>query len=192
LARMLGKHWDTELVMEEFEENPYLKKFYENPEEFAFQLEMSFLSARYSQQRKVFQSLDLFRSQIISDYMLQKCFVFSSNNLSEEELEIYKQFYQVIAGQLPKPELIVYLHRSPPILLDQIAKRGRSFEQKIQIDYLTSIEKAYFNVFKQMKNQRILVLDLQTKDFEQNEEVLKRIINLINLSHKSGIHRFKV
>lgn len=192
LSRMLRRDWQTELMLEEFEENPYLEKFYQNKTEYAFQLEMSFLAARYSQQRKLFQSMDLFRSQVISDYMLQKCFVFSSANLSEEEFMIYRNFYHIIEGQLPKPELIVYLHRSPPVLLDQIKKRGRSYEAMIDAEYLRSIEKSYFGTFKQVSSRKVIILDLQKKDFESDSVSYERIKELINLEHKVGITRYKV
>ncbi len=192
LCHLLSNKWEALQMLEEFEDNPYLKEFYDQPDKYAFQLEMSFLAARYSQQRRVFQSLDLFRSQVISDYMLQKCFVFSSANLSEEEFSIYRSFFQIIENQFPGPELIVYLHRSVPILLDQIKKRGRDYESGINKSYLERIERAYFDVFRQLKSKKILVLDLKARDFENDSGVLNRIASLINMEHKPGIHRYKV
>lgn len=192
LCKLLSSKWESLHMLEEFEDNPYLKEFYEQPDKYAFQLEMSFLAARYSQQRRIFQSLDLFRSQVISDYMLQKCFVFSSANLSEEEFSIYRSFFQIIENQFPHPGLIVYLHRSVPVLLDQIQKRARVYEKGINKAYLERIESAYFNVFKQLKSKKILVLDLKTRDFENDPAVLERVASLINMEHKPGIHRYKV
>lgn len=192
LTKMLSECWQTELILEEYEDNPFLSKFYKDPNKYAFQLEMHFLAGRYAQQKRAFQSMDLFRSRLISDYMLQKCFVFSANNLSEEEFSIYRNFYSIIERQFPRPELIVYLHRSAPILMDLIKKRGRDYEEKISLEYLNRIESSYFNVFKQLTKAKILYLDLTNRDFERDPFVFNKVCDVINSEHKIGIHRFKI
>ena len=131
LAEKLAKEFNAQIVLERFVDNPFLAKFYKDPVHYAFPLEMTFLTDRYQQLKSLLSQRDLFTDLVISDYFIDKCNIFSKNNLQEDEYNLYLKIYEIISTYLPKPDIIFYLHNSIEQLLKNIARRGRDYEQNI-------------------------------------------------------------
>lgn len=170
LAKMLAKRWDARLLLETFEDNPFLPKFYEEPDRYGFPVELTFLAERYHQKKETTSQTDLFQPKLVADYMFSKSMIFARINLTEDEFELYRTLFQIIHERLPKPDLIVFLHCSPEQALKNIEKRGRSYEGSIQLEYLESINRGYLEYFRTLKDQRLLMIDSSGLDFVQDQE----------------------
>ncbi len=190
LATLLSEQYNTRLILERFADNPFLPRFYENQARYAFPLELSFLADRYQQLMDELTHQDLFRSQTVSDYILSKSLIFAGITLKEDEFLLYQRLFHIMNPHLPKPDLLVYLHKDVARLQDNIRKRGRDYEQNIANDYLSSLEGGYWDYFKQQPGMRILVLDTNDVDFISNSEHYQEILRLINMDYAPGIHRF--
>lgn len=166
---MLARDTGSRLILEQFSDNPFLARFYEDPDRYAFQLELSFLSERYQQIKTEMGHPDLFRQAVISDYFLAKSFIFSKYNLKDDEMILFEKLYSIINLQVPRPELYVYLHVPVEKLLVNIKKRGRSYEQGIRAGYLKEIQDGYFGFFKSQTKLKILVIDTSNADFVNND-----------------------
>jgi deoxyguanosine kinase len=188
LAHKISRDFNTRLILERFADNPFLPKFYENRQRYAFPLELSFLADRYSQLKNE-TTRELFQQQTVTDYVLSKSLIFASITLKDDEFELYQRLFQIINPHLPKPDLLVYLHKDVSNLKTNIQKRGRDYEQNIEDDYLKRLEEGYWEFFKQQSMLRILVIDTNSVDFIGNESSYKSIINLINSDYEPGIHR---
>jgi deoxyguanosine kinase len=191
LCSMLSDSLGAKSVFEKFEENAFLPKFYEDPDKYAFPLEMSFLAERFHQLKNI-SNLDLFANATISDYIINKCLIFAKINLPEEEYLLYQSFFNITINQLPKPDLLVYLYQDVNRLLHNIQIRGRSYEQSIKREYLENLHKGYMNFIDQSNFQRILILDVNKIDFVNNQEHFKKIQSLIFSHHPEGISRIIV
>jgi len=189
LSKILAEKYDARLILEQFADNPFLPKFYNDQERFAFPLEMSFLAERYSQLNKELSSLDLFQNKTISDYYFMKSLIFAQQTLSEDEYKLYRQIFHIVYSNLPKPDLFIYLHNSVPNLIKNIAKRGRDYEEKIKPEYLQTIEKGYFEFFKQNQNIKTLIIDCSNIDFVKNSDDFEKVIEQINKMQVSGTNR---
>lgn len=190
LANMLVKDYQAKAVLEGFGENPFLPKFYKNKEKYAFPLEMSFLADRYSQLNQHIRDFELFSSLVISDYFFMKSLIFAQNTLTDTEYQLYQRFFNIVYEKLPKPDLYVYLHLNTPNLLNNINKRGRSYEQKMDPAYLEKIKEAYFRFFSQQTDFPILLIDTNEVDFVMNKNHYKRLKELIfKGDYKLGINR---
>jgi len=190
LCHKIATDRNAKLILEQFADNPFLPKFYENPERYSFPLELSFLADRYNQLKKNLESFDLFSELIVSDYFFMKSLIFSSSTLQEDEYKLYRQLFDIIYSSLPKPDLYVYLHKTSDNLMKNIRLRGREYEQNISFDYLKSIENGYFNFFKQQKSLKILIIDTNSLDFVNNKHDYKMIVNTIfNCDYDEGINR---
>lgn len=187
LAKMLAEKWNSRLMLEEFKDNPFLPKFYENPKQHGFALELSFLAERYHQKRDELNRTDLFKPGIICDYSFAKSLVFSRINLDTDEFELYQNLFHIIHGRLPKPDLLLFLYCSPEKSLRQIKQRGRSYEQVISSDYLEKINAGYLEFFKQQKDTRIVVLNTNEIDFVKTPSDLEKIIEVINQPREAGL-----
>ncbi len=190
LAQKLAEDFNAKLMLEQFAENPFLPKFYENPEKHAFPLEMSFLAERYNQIKGELNTRDLFNPVIVADYIISKCLVFAKINLQNDEFNLYAKLFNIIYPTLPKPDLLVYLFLTKEQLLANIIKRGRNYEQKISAEYLQKIQEGYFEFLKQQPDLRILIIDTSHIDFVSNETDYKKIISIIQQEHPFGISRF--
>jgi len=157
LAHLLSKHFNARLVLEQFADNPFLPKFYENPQQFAFPLELFFMAERFKQLKELVQQKDLFQNLTISDYLFTKCLLFAKINLSEEEFRLYQRLFDIMHQQLVQPEILIYLHAPVNKLQQNIKKRNRSYEQKIPDDYLFSIQETYTRYIKQHNLKTIFV-----------------------------------
>ena len=192
LASRIANDFNGKLVLEEFEadKNPFLPKFYKEPDKYSFQVEMTFLALRYQQLKDKLGALDLFHDFIISDYYVAKSLIFSRNNLQEDEYQLFSRFFNIIFSDMPKPELLVYLYSDVARLQRNIRKRGRSYEQEISDDYLADIQQGYMNFLNQQQgNMRILMLDTTRLDFVANERDYQRIIEVIDRPYEIGLHR---
>lgn len=190
LCNKIAKDRNGKLILEQFADNPFLPKFYKNPDRYSFPLELSFLADRYRQLKTTLDSFDLFSDLIVSDYFFMKSLIFSSSTLQEDEYKLYRQLFDIIYSSLPKPDLYVYLHKNVDNLLENIKKRGRDYEQNISNDYLKSIENGYFSFFKQQENLKILVIDTNNLDFVNNSDDYEMLVNAIFMGkYKNGINR---
>lgn len=189
LAEKIAHDYQTRLVLERFAENPFLPLFYDQPQRYAFPLELSFLADRYQQLNMELATTDLFRLQTVSDYLLSKSLIFANITLKNDENALYQRLFHIINPQLPKPDLLVYLHKDVPQLLHNISSRGREYEQNIRPDYLADLEKGYWDFFKQQNGLRILVLDTNKIDYVNREEDYKMVLEAINLDYPPGVHR---
>jgi deoxyguanosine kinase len=187
LAHKLAEKWGTRLMLEEFKDNPFLPKFYQNPEQHAFALELSFLAERYHQKRDELNRTDLFRPGIVCDYSFGKSLVFARINLNEDEFELYQNLFQIILGRLPKPDILLFLYCSPEKSLRQIKKRGRSYEQEITIDYLEQINQGYLEFFRQQTGIRIIILNTDELDFVESTDDFTKIVSMLEAQHEPGI-----
>lgn len=179
LAQMISEKFQAKLVLEKFADNPFLPKFYENQAQYSFPLEMAFLAERYNQLTRELSHFDLFSSFTVSDYYFMKSLIFAQNTLQVDEYNLYRQFFSIIYDRMPKPDLYVYLHKDPELLLKNIARRGRSYETNITREYLEKITQGYFTYFRQQREIRILVIDTNKIDFVANPEDFEKITDTI-------------
>ncbi len=190
LSKMIAEQFGARLLLERFEDNPFLPKFYEEQDKYAFPLEMSFLADRYNQLSKGILDFELFSSFLVSDYYFVKSLIFAQNTLTADEYNLYQRFFNIVYEKIPKPDLYVYLHQSPDNLLQNIRKRGRSYEQEINSNYLSQIEKGYFRYFKQQHDFPILLIDMNKVDFVGRPEDYEKILGIIfDNGYQPGINR---
>ena len=189
LASRIAEDYNAKLILEQFEDNAFLPKFYAEPDKYAFPLEMSFLAARYQQLKDKLGPQDLFKSFTISDYFIIKSLIFAQKTLAEDEFTLYTRFFNIIYPQLPKPDLFVYLYLQTPFLQRNIKLRGREYEQNIEDGYLDKIQEGYFEFIRQQKNMRILVIDTSNLDFVHNQSHYEMLVEAINLPREIGTHR---
>jgi deoxyadenosine/deoxycytidine kinase len=179
------------LILEQFDDNPFLPKFYADPEKHAFPLELSFLAERYQQLKTELNAQDIFRPRIISDYYFVKSLIFAGSNLKEDEFKLYSKLFYIINDSLPKPDLFVYLYHSVERLQQNIRKRGRSYEQNIRDEYLQKIQNAYFDFFRQMPEMRILIIDVNDADFVNKREDYEKVCEMLEKPYNQGITYLK-
>jgi deoxyguanosine kinase len=189
LAKMIGSEYSAEQVLEQFNENPFLAKFYADPVHYAFPVEMTFLMERYRQLKKLLSERDLFTDFVIGDYFIDKCVIFSRNNLLPDEYNLYRSVFDVLSSYLPKPDIILYLYNDIPRLLRNIAGRGREYERNISADYLEHIQQSYLTYFKEHADMPVLLLEASKLDFVKNQGDYDKIKALIETSYPAGIHR---
>lgn len=188
LAHKLSTDFDARLILEEFEDNSFLPKFYEDARRFAFPLEMSFLAARFNQLKKQLLEPDLFQRQIVSDYIFAKCLLFSKVTLDDDEYGLYMRLFEIINLQMRQPDLLVYLHNPVEKLQWNILNRGRSYEQHISDEYLQTLGDAYLEYLHANTHLRILLIDCASIDFVNNEDHYKSLMTLICKTYTPGIH----
>lgn len=190
LAQMISKKYRAKLVLEQFADNPFLPKFYDNQEQYSFPLEMAFLAERYNQLNRELSHFDLFSNFTISDYYFMKSLIFAQNTLQPDEYNLYRQFFTIIYDKMPKPDLYVYLHKDAGLLLKNIALRGRSYEANISKEYLEKIAQGYFSYFRQQNDIPILVIDTNNVDFVNLPEDFEKIDQAIfEKQYEKGINR---
>ncbi len=169
-STMVSEDFNAKLILERFKDNPFLPKFYENKERYAFPLEMSFLADRYQQLSDDLAQYDLFKDFVISDYDVFKSLIFAKITLHEDEYSLYHKLFHLMYKELVKPELYIYLYQNTERLLENIKKRGRDYEQNIQPDYLVDINKSYLNFIKSQSNMKVQVIDISGLDFVSNRK----------------------
>jgi deoxyguanosine kinase len=178
LAHLLARQYNARLILEQFADNPFLPKFYENPAQYAFPLELFFMAERYKQLKELVYTGDLFQTVTISDYLFTKCLLFARVNLPEQEYKLYQKLFEILAAQLVQPELLIYLHAPVSKLLSNIRKRNRSYEQAIPDEYLLNIQETYTQYIRQ-HNIRTVFVDVGNADFLGNEAHLRVILDAL-------------
>lgn len=179
LTNMLSDDFNAKKVLERFAENPFLPKFYNDKERFAFPLEMSFLVDRYRQLSDDLAQFDLFKNIIISDYYIFKSLIFAQITLSEEEYRLYRRIFDIMYSKITKPDLYIYLHQGTDILLQNIKKRGRDYEKNIETTYLQKIHRGYSSFIKTQPRLNTLIIDISELDFVKKPNDYQFIINTI-------------
>jgi deoxyguanosine kinase len=179
LATRIAEEFNAQLILEHFSDNPFLPKFYDDPEKYSFPLELSFLASRYKQLKDELVPQNLFKSFSIADYYFMKSLVFAASTLTGDEYNLYRQIFYIIYGSLPKPDIYVYLHLNPERLMNNIEKRGRIYEKSITQDYLQKIQDSYFSFFRQNPDNKYLVIDINDIDFVANDDHYAEIIDTI-------------
>lgn len=170
LSTKISEDFNAKLVLERFADNPFLPKFYEDQGRYAFPLEMSFLADRYQQLSDDLAQFDLFKDFIVADYHIFKSLIFAKVTLAEDEFRLYKTMFDIIHKEMPKPDLYVYLYQNTDQLLENIKKRGRSYEMQIPAEYLEKINQGYLDFIKTQTNLNVLIIDVSDKDFVNNQE----------------------
>lgn len=187
LSNLLARQFNARLVLEQFADNPFLPKFYENPQQYAFPLELFFMAERFKQLKELIGQKDLFQSLTITDYLFTKCLLFAKINLSEDEFRLYQRLFDIMYQQLVQPEILIYLHAPISRLQQNIRKRNRSYEQNIPDDYLFSIQETYTHYIKQ-HNLKTLFVDASNADFLNNPLHLQVILDALDRDYTDGQH----
>ncbi len=188
LATKMADENNARLVLEQFEENSFLPKFYEDPARYAFPLELSFLADRYQQLKTQFNAADIFKSFTIADYFIFKSLIFASKNLEALEFGLYSKLFSIVSSVVPKPDMIIYLYLNLENLKRNIQKRGRPYEQQIQFEYLEKIQMGYLDFLRQQNDLRVLLIDTNGIDFVNSEEDYRWITSLILRDYPLGVH----
>ena len=187
LAHLLAKHLNARLVLEEFADNPFLPKFYENPQQYAFPLELFFMAERYKQLKELIHTKDLFQNVTVSDYLFTKCLLFARVNLTEEEFRLYHKLYDIIRQPLIQPDLLIYLHVPVQKLQKNIRKRNRPYELNIPDDYLFRLQETYTHYIRQ-HNLKTLFVDASNADFLGNDKHFKLLVESLDKDYENGQH----
>lgn len=170
LATKIAEDFNAKTVLERFADNPFLPKFYQDQNRYAFPLEMSFLADRYQQLSDDLAQFDLFKDFIVADYHIFKSLIFAKITLADDEYRLYRNLFDIVYREMPKPDLYIYLYQNSERLLQNIKKRGRNYEQKIPADYLDKINSGYLDYIKSQTDLNVLIIDVSDKDFVKNQE----------------------
>ena len=170
LATKISEDFNAKTVLERFADNPFLPKFYKDQNRYAFPLEMSFLADRYQQLSDDLAQFDLFKDFLVADYHIFKSLIFAKITLAEDEYRLYRNLFDIIYREMPKPDLYIYLYQNSERLLQNIKKRGRSYEQKIPAEYLDKINSGYLDYIKSQTDLNVLIIDVSDRDFVKNQE----------------------
>ena len=187
LAELLCTHYNGKLVLEEFAENPFLSKFYDNPTQHALPLELFFMAERYKQLKDLGLTKDIFQTVTVTDYLFTKCILFSKVNLPDEEFRLYQKLYDIMSTQLQLPDILIYLHAPVNVLQQNIKKRNRPYEQNISDEYLFNIQQTYTSYIKQHRITTLFV-DASNANFTGNPLHAKTIIDALDKEYEPGQH----
>ena len=185
LSNLMSDEFNAKIVLERFADNPFLPKFYEDQERFAFPLEMSFLADRYQQLTDDLAQFDLFKNFIVSDYYIFKSLIFAQVTLQKEEYALYRKMFDIMYKEISKPDLYIYLYQNTDRLLENIKKRGRIYEQNIEASYLQKIHVGYTNFIKTEQDLNTLIIDVSELDFVNNHNDYSEVLKIIN-THPSS------
>jgi len=189
LASLLTERVSGNLVCEKFEENPFLPKFYDDPERFAFQTQIFFLLSRYKQQQQLYQT-DLFHRFLISDYIFDKDKIFAYLTLADDELKLYESLIQSIEHNIPTPDLVVYIQSSVDRLMSNIKKRGRDMEKNMSEQYIRDLNEAYNYFFFRYKAAPLLIVNASNIDFVNNKDHFEELVYEIFRSNKAPVEYY--
>jgi len=192
LCEILARRYNSELILEQFADNPFLPYFYEDPVRYAFTVELFFMTERHKQLQHSLLSPNLFSDYYISDYIFWKSIIFGRRNLDEQEYRLLQNLFNILNSNFPNPDLLVYLHRSPAKLLQLIKERGRHYESAISSEYLSGIQDSYFEFFKSQLSYPILILEVENVDFVNNEQHCDEILYLLRQQYLPGVHRISL
>ncbi|MBX3007782.1 MAG: deoxynucleoside kinase [Melioribacteraceae bacterium] len=189
LAQKLSERLSAILILEEFEENPFLEKFYDDRKRFAFQTQMFFLINRYKQQQQMNQQ-ELFAKHIVTDYIFDKDRIFAYMNLNGEELKLYESLFPLLEREIPKPDLVIFLQSSIDRLVSNVKLRGRNFEKNLTRSYLTELSEAYNNFFFKYNNTPLLIVNTSEIDFVNDDDDFDELFKQIFREDRAFIEYF--
>jgi len=192
LCEIMARKYPVQLILEEFDDNPFLPYFYQNPERFAFTVELFFMAERHKQLSQITLQKDLFYEFTLADYSFWKTLIFARKNLDEKEYRLFQRLFNVLNSTSPNPDLLIYLHRTPEKLLRNIHVRERDYELNITANYLKTIQDSYFEFFYSQTSYPIVIVDIEEMDFVTNPDHLKEIENLIFKEYRPGLHRISL
>ena len=178
LVKLLGKKLGAKMVLEEYENNPFLEEFYNDPERFAFQTQLFFLMSRYRQQQDLRQ-VDMFHNLLITDYMFVKDRLFASLNLDDKELSLYDTVANLLERNVLKPDVVIYLQADTQTLMHNIANRGRKFETNMSFEYLDALSQVYTEYFFKYQETPLIIINTNNIDFVNNNDDLDEVIKYI-------------
>ena len=178
LVKLLGKKLGAKMVLEEYENNPFLEDFYNEPERFAFQTQLFFLMSRYRQQQDLRQ-VDMFHNLLITDYMFVKDRLFASLNLDDKELSLYDTVANLLERNVLKPDMVIYLQADTQTLMRNIARRGRDFETNMSFEYLDALGQVYTEYFFKYQETPLIIINTNNIDFVNNNDDLEEVIKYI-------------
>lgn len=188
LSKQIAADFNGKLILEQFEDNPFLPGFYQDPERHAFPVELFFMAERFQHLKKLLSEADMFTSFTVSDFLFQKSLIFAQQNLKEDEARLYRMLFDIINPSLPKPDIVLYLYAPVEKLLDNIKKRGRSYEQNIEGDYLDKIQNAYLEYFKLQQNMRVVMLNTTDLNWIERKTDYDLVTNLLNEDFDIGLN----
>lgn len=191
LSRKLATACNRRLILETFSDNPFLPLFYQHPERYALPVELFFMAERHKQLQQELAQAELFSGGVVADYLFIKTLLFARNSLSGEEFQLFRRLFGVLTTDFPTPDLVVYLDRPLEALQANIAKRGRSYENDLQDEYLASIRQAYFDYFHTRQRCPVLIFELGTRDFVQDQQLYDEMVRLMATPHPAGISRYR-
>jgi len=192
LCELLAKRHAVQLVLEQFDDNPFLPFFYQNPERFAFTVELFFMAERHKQLSEITLQKDLFFDFTLADYSFWKTLIFARKNLDEKEYRLFQRLFNILNTASPNPDLLIYLHRTPEKLLQQISIRDRGYEENITAAYLKNIQDSYFEFFYSQPSYPIVIVDVEDIDFVYNPTHLEEIEYIIFKEYRPGLHRISL
>jgi deoxyadenosine/deoxycytidine kinase len=191
LSNILAQKLNAKLILEAFADNPFLPKFYEKPDQYAFPLELFFMAERYKQLKDFLNTQDLFQQVTISDYLFTKCLLFAKVNLPSEEFRLYQKLFDIIHQQISFPDILIYLHAPVQKLQENIKKRNRSYEQDIKDDYLFNLQETYTSYIKQ-HNIKTIFIDASNADFMGNDKHVQVVLDALEKDLPQGQHYFNL
>jgi deoxyguanosine kinase len=189
LAHLLSKKLNARLILEEFADNPFLPKFYENPRQYAFPLELFFMAERFKQLKDMLQTKDMFQNVTVADYLFSKCLLFAKVNLPDDEFRLYQKLFDIFQQQVIFPDILIYLHSPVQKLQQNIRKRNREYEQRISDEYLFNIQETYTSYIKH-HNIKTIFIDAYNADFLDNEKHLQVVLDALESDLDEGQHFF--
>lgn len=188
-CKRINDEYNCKMILEEFDDNPFLPLFYKDPERFGFTVELFFMTERYKQMERYLLTQDLFNEFTIADYTFTKTLLFARQNLNASEFRMFQQMFMVLDQNFPSPDIIVYFHRSVDILLENIAERGRGYEKDIKAAYLKKVQDAYFEYLRNILSIPVLIIDLDRIDFKRNDRDYDDVKYLLSKKYQPGVHR---
>ncbi len=188
LATKLAERFGGKLILEQFEDNPFLPQFYEDPERHAFPMELYFMAERFQHLKRLLSEADMFTSFTVADFLFQKSLIFANENLNENEAKLYRMLFDMINTTLPKPDIVLYLYAPVEKLLANIKRRGRDYEQNITAEYLENIQQAYLSYFKLQTGNRVVLLDIKDLNIADNEVDFDKVVALLQQDFTPSLH----
>ncbi len=187
LSTLLAERYQCKLVLEQFSDNPFLPLFYSDKERYALMVELYFMAERHTQMGPLLTQPTLFAEPVLADYVFLKTWLFARQTLKEHELDLFRKLFDQLNAQIPLPQKLLFIHRPVNVLLQNIEKRGRDYEAKIQHEYLASIQRTYWDYFREEKRYPIAMVDVGDADFTTDEGVLNQLIDIINAPANPGL-----
>ena len=187
LANQLSRDFNGKLILEQFEDNPFLSGFYKDPARHAFPVELYFMAERFQHLKKLLSEGDIFKTFTVSDFLFQKSLIFANNNLSDDESKLYRTLFDIINPSLPKPDIILYLYAPVEKLMDNIRKRGRDYEKNIPPEYLDKIQNAYLDYFRHQEHSRVVLVNTTNLNFVDLKNDYEFILEILNTEFEPGL-----